>query len=63
MFPEGFIIAIDIDPEFIHVRKQIRLSVRLKNGSDVGVSTARVTIRVIGPIAMIRPKSVDGPGV
>lgn len=63
MFPETLIIPLIIFPISIHIRKQISLTIRLKNSSDIGVFTCRVAVGVVCTVAMIRPEAVDCPGI
>lgn len=63
VFPEGLVVALVVFPVGAHVGEQVGLVVGFENGGDVGVGAGGVAASIVGPVAVVRPKTVDGPGI
>ena len=63
VLPETLVVAVDVLPVCVHVAQQTRLPRRLQDLRDVCVCPCGVTVGVVRPIAVVRPKTVDGPVV
>ena len=63
VLPETFVVTVDIFPICVHVAQQARLPRCLQDLCDVCVCPCGVTVGVECPIAVIRPKAMDGPVV
>lgn len=63
VLPEGLVIALIILPVGVHVREQVRLAERVEDSSYVRIFARRVTVGIIGAIAMVRPQAMDCPRI
>lgn len=50
-------------PVVLHIRDERRFAIVLENGRYAGIGPGRVTVLVVGPVAVIGPQAVDRPGV
>ena len=63
VLPEGLISSSIVFPVGIHVVEKVGGAGGGDDGTDIGVSTAGITVGIESAIAVIRPQAMDGPRV
>lgn len=63
MFPDLFVITVDINPKLIHEVQCVRCSISSEKGTDIGVSPGGVAVLDEASITIVGPESVDGETV
>jgi len=63
VLPELFVLAVDVDPVFLHERQSGTGALSGQQTTDVRVFTARVAELGEGAIAVVWPETVNSPAI
>lgn len=63
MLPQRFVVAVIADPIGVDVRQDVIIAEFGQDSPYVGVFAAGVTELRVGAIAIVRPQTVNSPGI